>query len=135
MKREIKFRALCDFEGTDGKDGLKMIYFGAEEFEDGVKAWPIPKFLAIHSINSYESPLMQYTGLKDKNGKEIYEGDVLEKNYGATIKRFTVSWHKERMAFINQDGFNELLFHTPLEMCEIIGNIYENQNLIVPDAQ
>lgn len=67
--REIKFRALCQ---TD--KAVAMLYFTESTFDNGL--WFDSP---IDHINSYESPLMQYTGLKDKNGSEIYEGDRLNR--------------------------------------------------------
>lgn len=68
---------------------------------------------------------VQITGLKDKKGREIYEGDIV-KNASGRIGE--VCYHRERASFIFRDTYNEQLFqHFPLE---IIGNIYENSELI-----
>jgi len=76
--------------------------------------------------------LMQYTGLKDKNGKEIYEGDVIEllnasDNYGTRRNRRVVEWR----AGLCTLGFN-LGIGRKRNGCvyEIIGNIYENPELL-----
>ena len=80
----------------------------------------------------------QYTGLKDKNGKEIYEGDVLriygsiakdDPAYGHYEPTGVVAYHEERAGFIFQDGYNEMLYQKMLTV-EIIGNIYENPELL-----
>jgi len=74
--------------------------------------------------------LMQYTGLKDKNGKEIYEGDILKDTYGLIkIKEM------EEGTFTYTDDKNNLggvfpIDYSELKNCEIIGNIYENKELL-----
>lgn len=80
-------------------------------------------------------PLMQYTGLKDKNGKEIYENDIVNikhphdvgGDFGDTNGR--VFWYDEEGAWYhgNQSG------RPPKQMwkyCEVIGNIYETEHLL-----
>ena len=80
-----------------------------------------------------EIELMQSTGLKDKNGKEIFEGDVVDyKGRKAIIK-----WHGSYASFIYRflDELQERVseWH-PLYLaylkCEVIGNIYENPELL-----
>ena len=74
----------------------------------------------------------RFSGLTDKNGVEIYEGDVVEKCYGSSVKTGVVAWHQERAMFILQDGFNEPLYQLPLNMIEVIGNVFENPELLNP---
>jgi len=69
--------------------------------------------------------LMQFTGLKDKNGKEIYEGDILD-NEGARQK-YEVIFHKGCFCII-QGGLGYHIFNE--KKVEIIGNIYENKDLL-----
>ncbi len=72
----------------------------------------------------------QFSGLTDKHGVEIYEGDVVSKCYSASVKTGVVAWHQERAMFIFQDGYNEPLYQLPLNMVEVIGNVFANPELI-----
>jgi hypothetical protein len=72
----------------------------------------------------------QYTGLRDKNGKEIYEGDVLKDPKGQKGKVF---WQKSNAQFavnwLMKDGSYET--DSCIGYGEIIGNIYQNPELKV----
>ena len=74
------------------------------------------------------TPLMQYTGLKDKNGKEIYEGDVL-KTEQPTNNRYLVVYDDKEASFRRKLGKDNWYFHKNHKY-EVIGNIYENPELI-----
>lgn len=110
MEREIKFRAW---------DGQQMLFT------------PTSTNYALHRFFGFIDNLevMQFTGLKDKNGKEIYEGDIMKKTYGASIPLFEVSYHVERGLWIQNDGYNEPLCEV-YRMCEVIGNIFETPELL-----
>ena len=77
--------------------------------------------------------LMQSTGLKDKNGKEIFEGDILD--YRG--RKALVRWHGSYASFIYRfvdEPHKQKAEWKPLYLaymkCEIIGNIYENPEFL-----
>lgn len=77
--------------------------------------------------------LMQYTGMKDKNGKEIYEGDIV----GSLHMRAEVIFEDGSFRFKWLDKitkrvrkYNEPMFKNTNIVFEVIGNIYENKELL-----
>lgn len=72
--------------------------------------------------------LMQFTGLRDKNGKEIYEGDVVTCYDYKPAKVFFKGG--SFMSYIDEHSYLELSQSSFLEDFEVIGNIYENPELL-----
>lgn len=85
----------------------------------------------IADINYYtDYEWMQYTGLKDKNGKEIYEGDILEFS-GNVVALGIVKYNENFATFQACNGNSGWLFGNESgTSIEIIGNIYENPELV-----
>lgn len=110
--REIKFRAW----DKENKKIVDVIDFSCMNYPD-----------------KYE--VMQYTGLLDKNGKEIYEGDVvnIDRNIvnevgdesSETIEGVEIKWNYEQLQQLTYD----------IEGIKVIGNIYENPDLLTNNKQ
>jgi len=93
------------------------------------------KFFNLYeSIKQFDVTLMQYTGLKDKNGKEIYEGDIVRLYAYPWLKLFSalmVVWSDFVCGFEPFCKEVEGYGHPPAnEWAEVIGNIYENPELL-----
>lgn len=75
--------------------------------------------------------LMQYTGLHDKNGKEIYEGDIVKKtgNIGIDIGKVIYEYNGFIVDVMNMDRFYGRV-HLLEKFTEVIGNIYEDSELL-----
>lgn len=139
MNREIKFRtwdsvhnkmiylkdvASC---GYDNEFDVYELYFeennlkcrGYDDFDDDFGGT---------IVNETELPIMEYTGLKDKNGREIYEGDIVK--YEGENTSYVVMFDPTGYWCLDGNGArnSEMLYYEDVfKYLEIIGNIYENE--------
>lgn len=138
--RDIRFRLWC-------KEKEEMMEIRKMAFEDN-KVWCIS--CVDHDSDFEYFPedddhvLMQYTGLKDKNDREIYEGDIVSlRNEFSNWKGSVVfdegafklaikhSWANSLSYFSKTDVFEDMGARTVLNnVYEVIGNIYENPELL-----
>ena len=77
--------------------------------------------------------LMQYTGIKDKNGKEIYEGDIVSVTGSKSVGVYTTCIIKDGQGFKIKDNKTIIMDYKEMFLCTIIGNIYENPELLTGD--
>ncbi len=120
--RELKFRAWDKIN--------KCMYLDIQRLDSLAEKISRPK----------EYHVMQYTGLKDKNGKEIYEGDIINGKHRFTHSIFTgVVTYVEYMFDLLDIDSNIRIYGrwdynafkgSHCKVYEIIGNIYENLELL-----
>lgn len=73
------------------------------------------------------STVGQYTGLTDRNGKRIFEGDVVEyRDYG----NLAVEWDDGAFQFMREDTFYDMLDHYTNGVAVVIGNRWDNPELL-----
>lgn len=95
-------------------------------------------FFSNEDVDCYEHTdfkdieLMQYTGLKDMREKEIYEGDIvkLRANHGIGVIKYSDEWGAFVVEYIKPRPLVVLGMNYYKEDIEVIGNIYENPELI-----
>ena len=150
MNREIKFRGisidewvygmLCKVNEGDTEHGEPIKYkiqTDEKEYGEYVKCFITD-----------ENTIGQYTGLHDENGKEIYEGDIIEFSYDVFTGNFDTKVGRGTVEFIDgafyikpfeiegrkvKDTDNEewfLLYTVNTDTLEVIGNIYNNPELL-----
>jgi prolyl oligopeptidase PreP (S9A serine peptidase family) len=111
--REIKFRAWL--EDDDG--AMSMIDGDSLAFEEYA---PIKDHLS-------QPHIMQYTGIKDQAGKEIYENDIARLKFHTA--HYVCEWQDKYARFVWRCLVTDE-YRTLAEESEVIGNIYENHELI-----
>lgn len=130
MKREIKFRAWVIKSWNNYEWVKNKIIYNAYPIKSNVSFNENNYKLSF--CNKNECELMQYTGLKDKNGVEIYEGDVIKSlNYlgNRDITPIIIGVVEYRLGgFGIEKGL--YLGAYQQEDIEVIGNIYENPELL-----
>lgn len=126
--REIKFRVwhVIEWDEDDKPTKYQMTY-----------DWAFEEYGTLNDQLSSVPGIMQYTGLKDKNGREIYEGDVVSykqvERFGESVNTYTTTVKYEDYGFVPmrynvvcEDDF----YSCHIEEIEVIGNIHENPELL-----
>lgn len=135
--REIKFRAIPidEFDAVVGQDcghgdGTFIFGWGAQENPDGT---------ALFMRDDNDGILVkadtvgQYTGMKDSTGKEIYEDDIVRTDDEDIA---IITWDEDEYKFTvgTEEYFYDLGEYYPRDI-EVIGNIYDNPELLRGDAK
>lgn len=126
--REILFRGKGDKKYNDG-----VWYYGVPiQCDDG--DWQICTNCSKRTV--IEKTIGQYTGLTDKNGKKIFEGDIV--NYNGTNHKVVFETRGESAYFgieINNIETWRFCLEVPAKLMNVIGNIYDNPELLRSDTE
>ena len=123
--REIKFRAWDRFKQrwSNYKINDGTVYF----MDKNTGVW-----YGSYNKRYKDFNLMQYTGLKDMREKEIYEGDIvkLRANHGIGVIKYSDEWGAFVVEYVKPRPLGVLGMNYYKEDIEVIGNIYENPELL-----
>ena len=142
--REIKFRGKVK-KSWNYEQG-EWVYGGISFYKDGFTYICPERFSDYNEeIEVIPESVGQFTGLYDKNGKEIYEGDILYQDFWGELDDKTpiiCKYCNGSICFTKQDfwdygnncergfGWNVRFDKKRIKKCEIVGNIYDNPELI-----
>lgn len=133
----IKFRAKpLDPNYLESKYGRRLFVFF--ELHESYKSGDAEVFY-VDGIACRTGTEQQFTGLLDKNGNEIYDGDIVQyEKWGGGMEKYAIMWHQKEAHWIHRE-LNDIKdmeycghtigFSTAREM-EIIGNMHENPELL-----
>ncbi len=133
--REIKYRAKVKEKGLDnfweygGIIHITEKYKDEEDFEE-CDIWQLINESGV-GFNIDKDTIGQFTGLYDKNGKEIYEGDIVKfKMYDGEYENYKIVFRNAEFEAINEDDTNFISTDIWNVYGEVIGNIYNNHELL-----
>lgn len=128
MNREILFRGKR-IDNGEWVEGYYANCLYPRNFSSNTKHFIIEYPSEYHEV--YTATICQYTGLTDKNGKKIWENDILRLDDGAVLKvswhHFKASWVISKKGWLYNHFFGEAV---EPEDVEVIGNIYDNPELL-----
>lgn len=126
MRKFLNLRVYDPGQGFQNQS--KMVYLkGVEQFDDSIL------FRFERHLEDYDNlKYMWSTGIKDKDGKEIYEGDII-KNTQGYLEKVIFNNGSFQAASINFPNANLYLLSSYNDYVEVIGNIYENIELLIQD--
>ena len=130
MKRELKFRAW-----SPNRNGFVGSCYSISTYtSEGFKLCGVGEGDDVDDLEDDGLVIQQFTGLQDKNGKDVYEGDLLKHDENSeSDKAVVVVVYKTEQAKFYCDEINDSGYGGDLDEwigCEIVGNIFETPSLL-----
>lgn len=131
--RDRKFRGM-DLQGTWYYGNLSVLLRDLRSVKAGSYISNSAGFPFAYAVRP--ETIGQNTGLKDKNGKEIYEGDIVSKKLSEGIQYLkVVEFKKICQPGAGSDGYYHAIGYDRYDKSKIVGNIYENPELLKDGAK
>jgi len=122
MKREILFR------GKRVKDGKWVEGLLTKDIKGHIRIQYNPRYFSV--VVNPES-VGQFTGMTDKNGTKIFEGDIVKEQYKAYERIYNVFWDEDYFVFrAKSKDYSYHLDEIIPSHCEVIGNVFENKEIL-----
>jgi uncharacterized phage protein (TIGR01671 family) len=122
-QRQIKFR----YYDPQLK---KLVYSDEWEIKNVFERLSI--FFNHAALYCVDGQIQQFTGLLDKEGKEIYEGDIIHRYFSHDNQyTYLVDYNQEDCAYVLKKGNEEsFMLYVPVKTFKVVGNIFENPELL-----
>jgi len=134
----LRFRAWYHHKGNSDNGWMEYLSFGIDEtYQDKFLLAKEQGFIGMKVFSQLEGfkherdfALMQSTGLKDKNGKEIFEGDIVRVSAPTDEGSYVIEWGNCQWWYNANKQHYYRVEASMTEFSEVIGNRYENPDLL-----
>lgn len=125
--REILFRGQNIETGKWVVDNSVLFFRNSTKIYGALNGW--------REVEVFPETIGQYTGLTDKNGTKIFEGDIVKRHWFDRDCIYRIDYDKGLAAFIGQRSASYITFDYDAVEFEVIGNIYDNPELLRSDTE